>query len=1472
MSPRARTPTVPPVPALPKELPAKARSPIPSSMIRPVTSGTPPPPPIPGKSHRRASTTESTGPEPSRTVPPRPATAHGRGKSVDAGAVASPVVLAAQRAAGAVLVATQSPPRPESRSSVNFSYPISPRSPDSPSDDSPVVWSSPPRTNSEPAVRSQPQRNPAPGQSDVEKVSQGKKQKKLAAQGNAAAAQPTLREKATPAARPASASADLGLRGHYNLGASIPPAAPSENPANPQKRKKKKKLSEPTDAAAAPRRSASADLTSAGPYYSDLDTISEDGDMEVDGRRGYKPRPGRLVKHPSVVRENRELEEEADDEHELAPARERRPSTGVLASSSAAVKSAPSGSAKQSQGAQSSARSTGQQTAGSRTASSAQPGGDAGVARKAPSGEAKGAGRGPRPQSLSPTRYAHFATSTPTSSPLAFKHEPPPRSVSPAKSALRKSTSSRSGSAASQASNTGFPAAVSIGTDAATAESGSTHRRKTSRVSFDEESVVIEDESTSAVKPFYQEPTTGGAARTDNLGGRRDGGRRPSNDLEEGYMKPRPALPSFGSIRRQKDKDSAAAAAAPSGATQNSPGETKTRHEPKVPLEASGDHAIGGILAQDLSSRQSSSVKDDVADSGRSEYQQAAPSAQAATGETGITSEVVEGAPPSTGAPAGQEAVKEPTDPVPSIEFIQPTPVVEQTSTMEAEGSLLVPSEQLEGVNPHEDSTEPDHVEPPKPTPALAGLAEPEPEEVARTHARRSPVVGHVADTLLHQAEHRASDDSEEENGSLYSDAPEDPALGDGDGFGSIDAVVDSPTVDSAPGDALTTASDSPPRKTTANGIGIEMEKPTGSAINGAAPGGAGGWSAARAYWSDVRDGQKQDSQKAVAPVAETPLDPPPKARAKKRREGTSSQEETTPRETKLVVKGTALGSTPPAKNVNAQRVVTGKGQPRKADSRPSDVGAVAQASAPRVAEKATRQDARPTVPKLDTGAQEPAPRKAAAQKTRPSSSAAPPRGAFDDAVRNEIHRMGADRPATAASTAHKKGRSMASLRRKDSDSSASSSSFRKRRPRSTAEPAVSLRRTMRPEGQATEQLAAPAVRASSFSARSLSPAGSGRRPMRSSLRGQESRGAPSLRPTSADAAKPPSSFRGFGRPSKAASTPKRPLRSSRRFSDSSDDATPLPAFRSRYEDSSDDDEELPQTSFAPVRGIPRRIGEENEDSSELSDSSDEEATRPHTVSPRDKQTAKPRALTGGTLRFDESARDSSPKGDKRAEKKQRRSFFSTMLGRRHHSDQAAEAKTPRSTSVGGSSPSTKVNGFANQTGSMSVSISGGAPRPTLAQRNSSLAGGESWPIPASSPQSPAARSSPAAADAGRPTTSDGVPRRFPWFGGRTSSIASRDVPSTGTSPTGTDVTTDDRFPRERLAVPERVNEEDEDEEKDKDEEDGAVTDLATTTDGDVDRVEAHKAKTKDNGKPVYGRRGKKKKFSRLRRLFGIYD
>ena len=146
------------------------------------------------------------------------------------------------------------------------------------------------------------------------------------------------------------------------------------------------------------------------------------------------------------------------------------------------------------------------------------------------------------------------------------------------------------------------------------------------------------------------------------------------------------------------------------------------------------------------------------------------------------------------------------------------------------------------------------------------------------------------------------------------------------------------------------------------------------------------------------------------------------------------------------------------------------------------------------------------------------------------------------------------------------------------------------------------MRQTMRASSQGPQVQFSP-TRAMSFEGR---PTSSGSM-MRTTLRGSGTNkgGKASFFSTG----KSPGKSTGKKKLSRAPGT----MFPSSRFGDSDDegDDGPMRAFRSRFADSSDEDEPGPNT-LRPVRGIPRRHGMQDGESTELEDSSDGEERRRH--------------------------------------------------------------------------------------------------------------------------------------------------------------------------------------------------------------------------------------------------------------------
>lgn len=140
--------------------------------------------------------------------------------------------------------------------------------------------------------------------------------------------------------------------------------------------------------------------------------------------------------------------------------------------------------------------------------------------------------------------------------------------------------------------------------------------------------------------------------------------------------------------------------------------------------------------------------------------------------------------------------------------------------------------------------------------------------------------------------------------------------------------------------------------------------------------------------------------------------------------------------------------------------------------------------------------------------------------------------------------------------------------------------------------PATALRKSMRPSSPTPEQPASSTIKSSRFSIRSLSPAGRFR-PMKTM-----SHDAPPMPSPTAS----PKRMSGLGGLGKSKAKPISKSQPKSRFADSSDEEEDVRPrrFQSRFADSdSEEDFELPP-GLAPVRGIPRRPGDEDHDSTDL--------------------------------------------------------------------------------------------------------------------------------------------------------------------------------------------------------------------------------------------------------------------------------
>ncbi|EFY97114.2 hypothetical protein MAA_07410 [Metarhizium robertsii ARSEF 23] len=380
-----------------------------------------------------------------------------------------------------------------------------------------------------------------------------------------------------------------------------------------------------------------------------------------------------------------------------------------------------------------------------------------------------------RVHSESPARSARFASSS--TDQLVVKHEPPPRSVSPRKSAMKLSTQARGVSPSDDGSS---EASSSRQLSPQDSEDPALARKKSARVSWDDRNTVVVGQGVAhqqSGSPMIPSPQT----------------KKPWHNVvskftkkesvsiaEDETMTPRPALPQFGSIRekkvREKEERPLVRPSDRMFPTENG--------SAAAGIGPSTDTLIGSIVSLDLASRNAANI------SKFREPLPAAPNSPEANQDghvessdddldTDATTEP-EDAPESTTSKGSGHVVSEtpvtPTKPiptqsdanggVPAISVSHPSPRAQSSGEATPPGSFP-DDEDTFGDNSDDEESD------------SSGMSTP-----TRTVA---PVV--VATGMADIVE-----EEEETENDRFSDAYEDLEAVDGDGFLSLDAVVDSST------------------------------------------------------------------------------------------------------------------------------------------------------------------------------------------------------------------------------------------------------------------------------------------------------------------------------------------------------------------------------------------------------------------------------------------------------------------------------------------------------------------------------------------------------------------------------------------------------------------------------------------------------------------------------------------------------
>lgn len=1314
--PYTRVDEPPPVPALPKNIPHT-----PSSM------------PAQQRAARRAASVEP----PERVSSPPPRIVGGRGASLDRGPGNYKPNGVAAKARINTLDSVGELDRTGNRNSVNFSRPMSPQN--SP----PISPMTTGRVRSPPPAKSTGVAAPVNGEAEgglgsVQEaaIAPVKKKKKAAKQiptNDSNVAQGT-----TVGASQAAATENTHQRQSPSVTSVQSPdtvTLPNGKNELPRPKKKKKKI---VPAGGFQAQDAGEAFGSA--YPSDTDSVTSERSSTTDRSRNFTTRAaGLLMKQPSVVREDREAEEQ---EESLPPPKIEN-SNGKVAQKRNSNMTTPANSAGSAPGVSQHTKTTSQVH---------MPKGPQRTSLDVP-----GAGRY---QSLSPPRSTHFSSKPEYENPDGLKHQPPERSVSPAKSALKHSPSRghspigglpstrRAGLVASEASDT----ASNISDEGSRS---APKKKKSVRVSFDDDAVAVgraASPSMSPDSPVIMSPQTKPKNRSwyDLIRENKQGEVIDDTD-QDGVIKPTPTLPSFGSIRRERNDGPAIDVSENRKPTEDSV-QTTLRS-----IDSSSDHLVGSLLAQDAATK----PKEQGAPR-RGPNEPLPPEVTSVEGSGYHSDEEVQlfddqqnaGNPPVLADSAQTASAKDAAFPaetssedlttlrhdasVPSIALQPATPALESPNQNQ-KGWLGTPGgfsdATVASENIHRAPTPLVDADSPEATPATVGLAEPEPEAVAALHDPASPHIGSVAEGLRTQIESHSGDESEDSGASIYSDAAEDPDDLEGDGFGSINAIVESP----APSPTGPVAGRAAPADQDAKARATQIDKPsplTRKESELSEPASDEGWDRAQAYWSGLSQERRRQLEHAAVPGAldervipnKTMRGPDSVKKKKKKVPKKSSPSpvasdapDTKPNEKySKEIATQAQPTAPPLKsslrnsqvgNAADQRMPSSLRNPQLSDSQEPHIHTSMRGGPPKSALRGSSQKT-PMQPPSE-------PRGTLQKKTRPVSAVAMGDYGKSQAApaSSHIRASSAALPPTSTTPvlAQPKKKAPAKkppLRRNDSGSS---SSFKKERPSTAASGKYTMKRTMRPSSIDSRTQSPAANRASSMTARTSSPAEStGRRPfstvgpggggMRTSMRGSMDTSKPAARTSLRESmdskrTKSPSRF-GFGKSSKPKSTESQPnSRISSRFGDSSDEEDFRPTASSRFADSSDDE----PADFTPVRGIPRRIDEG--DSTDLEDSSVDNAptsSKPKVNGANPPSALKPEglALATGSLRVPSgdnpvAAMGTGLQAKKAVEKdKKKRSFFGGLGSKkRAESSEARDVTTEPTAKVGPSLKPLKIEG-----------------------------------------------------------------------------------------------------------------------------------------------------------------------------------
>ncbi|KAH7113316.1 hypothetical protein B0J11DRAFT_147132 [Dendryphion nanum] len=836
----------------------------------------------------------------------------------------------------------------------------------------------------------------------------------------------------------------------------------------------------------------------------------------------------------------------------------------------------------------------------------------------------RGTPRSERTHSLSPPRNAHFSAVS-IELPNGIRHQPPPRSVSPAKSALKASpsVSRRNSSPFTNVDRSHIKVAPSEASDNMSEDGTKMKKKKTVRVSFDEEAVVA---GTSAyIEPEAPSSPTG-------LSQSRWSSATGEQDIDD-VMRPRPALPSFGSIRgasrRADDSD------APEKVTETVSSSMSTSvGSIGEPLEASNDHAIGGILSRDFANKNS---KQDPLPPEVTSVEGTGYVSDSSSSDSDLEKLI------SDHINRRKAATEQRKQSVPELE-----PKTLTTSSATKPRTIEVPVIAVQPASPSPRSEIPE----PKFEPLSSGTQ----EKPSQSRSERASIPGGwdedesdrevqnantkpigiyttpISAANLQSLDPKTRDnDSSDDNSSIYSDAYEEFTDAEDGGFASIDAVVESPVISPSSGLMFSKHADQSLAEPARSPLSSESSKIGDSNQTVAA---TNDWHATRQHWSGVNESRKQQTsddspvqrttpvKSTATPIAKIPQPTPYQSSTapNPQTEGRPSTQKASQKPTekpaqalKAYVPGSSVAPAQPRKSAlkKTSPIVEESTKP-EVHMRKSMRGNTAPAPTPASATH-MRQSMR--------GNEKIAPRAQPGLAASRHSAPPPTKGALQ---KKHIPAVAASSPKARPQSAVIKP--SAPVPTYDSDSDASASSFQRSRPRAKrgadsrytmrasmrgsaaptmreaptmramspvekpySPPPAALKKSMRPSSPTPEPTA---NKSSRFSIRSLSPAG----------RFRPAKSTPHDAPPVPSQTASPKRMSGMGGFGKQKAKPIGKSQPKSRFADSSDedeDARPG-RFQSRFADSdSDDDYELPP-GLAPVRGIPRKTGDEDNDSTDL--------------------------------------------------------------------------------------------------------------------------------------------------------------------------------------------------------------------------------------------------------------------------------